>query len=236
MRASLENIDNLAFYYSGIESIELPCAMTDIKDSVFSCCRSLVDIRIPDSVISIGEEAFNYCTSLREISLPVSVTEIGRAVFRDSFRLASIDLPASLMKIGGQAFDGCDSLNIVSCQAMTPPEAADDTFMDETYTVATLIVPDGARGGYEVAEVWCNFLNIEESDFSGIDEAAARMDMTVTVEDGTLVVSGLPDDVRVGVYTVGGQLVYVGRNRAIDVPGKGVYIIRASNSTAKIVI
>ena len=234
--ASLENIDNLAFYYSGIESIELPCAMTEIKDSVFSCCRSLVDIRIPDSVTSIGEEAFNYCTSLREINLPVSVTEIGRAAFRDSFRLASIDLPASLMKIGGQAFDGCDSLSIVSCQAMTPPEAADDTFMDETYTVATLIVPDGARGGYEVAEVWCNFLNIEESDFSGIGEAAARKDMTVTVEDGTLVVSGLPDDVQVGIYTVGGQLVYVGRNRVIDVPGKGVYIIRAGNSTAKIVI
>ena len=215
--------------------IDIPTTVTDIAEAAFAGCLGLESVELPSSVVTIGRGAFGYCTHLNNLEINGPVKEIGELAFLWTFEMKNLTLPASVEKIGSGAFNG-SGIQTLYCQAMTPPEAADDTFMDATYRTATLIVPDGARGGYEVAEVWCNFLNIEESDFSGIDEAAARMDMTVTVEDGTLVVSGLPDDVQVGIYTVGGQLVYVGWNRAIDVPGKGVYIIRAGNSTAKIVI
>lgn len=216
--------------------ISIPTTVTDIAEAAFAGCHGLESVELPSSVVTIGRGAFGYCTHLNNLEINGPVKEIGELAFLWTFEMKNLTLPASVEKIGSGAFND-SGIQTLYCQAMTPPEAADDTFMDATYRTATLIVPDGARGGYEVAEVWCNFLNIEESDFSGIGEAAARKDMTVTVEDGTLVVSGLPDDVQVGVYTVGGQLVYVGRNRAIDVPGKGVYIIiRAGNSTAKIVI
>ncbi|MDE7209106.1 MAG: leucine-rich repeat domain-containing protein [Clostridia bacterium] len=54
-------IEEAAFYSSGLEKIVLPSSVISIGKRAFEYCRSLQRADIPSSVTSIGKDAFAYC-------------------------------------------------------------------------------------------------------------------------------------------------------------------------------
>ena len=112
----LETIENYAFHYSEICSVELSETIISIGKGAFRYCRNLYDIAIPDSVISIEEGTFEYCKSLEKVYIPTSVISIGAGAFGSCASLESIFIPENISDIcvdelwGEYAFRGCDSL------------------------------------------------------------------------------------------------------------------------------
>ena len=99
---TLETIGEYAFAHSGLKSLIIPNAVTELGEgafydsrklqvftfgnscaklpvSVLSGCISLQSITIPSGVITIEDRAFANCTSLESISIPGSVTTLGAA-------------------------------------------------------------------------------------------------------------------------------------------------------------
>lgn len=114
----LEKIDNQAFMYSPVASVDL--SNTKVK--------------------TIGKFAFSQCTALREVILPSNLTELASSVFTDckhveSIRLKSspegvvFELPEGLTTIGYQCFkncfaDGVDAKVIIPASVATLGEGA----------------------------------------------------------------------------------------------------------------
>ena len=169
---SVTNIGGGAFAYcTGLTSITIPNSVTRIGDSTFGGCSGLTNITIPNSVTSIGIDAFSDCTGLTSITIPNSVTNIGRGAFSGCTGLTSITIPNSVTSIVGYAFSGCSGLTAIHCLSSTPPTIISrigstsphsGAFDNDTYSKATLYVPQGSLGAYKVAAGWINFQNIIE--------------------------------------------------------------------------
>jgi len=113
--STITNIGNSAF--SGCTSLitlTIPDSVNSIGSSAFSGCTSLTFLTIPDSVYSIGNRAFSGCTSLTSVTIPDSVTWIEDAAFSGCTSLTSLTISDSVNGIGQQAFSGCTSLASVT--------------------------------------------------------------------------------------------------------------------------
>ncbi len=93
-------------------------------------------------------------------------------------------------------------------------------------------MPVGTKKDYEVAPWWKYFANIKEMDFSGVASVGNEA-VSVVAEGGCIVVSGVDGNEPMEVYTAAGQLVYRGVATTVNVPSRGIYIVRIAGSTYK---
>ena len=89
-----------------------------------------------------------------------SVTGVGNTAFWGCTNVKSISLPSTLNVIETDAFHGCSSLQVVICNAITPPTIKPSSFDTSTYNTATLYVPDNSVSAYKAAANWKSFANI----------------------------------------------------------------------------
>ena len=89
--------------------------LTEIGDSAFGICKSLLSIDIPDSVTTIGDYAFCLCTNLESVLFTDQscLQEIGENAFCRCYSLQSIIIPKSVTDIGSWAFAECWKLKSV---------------------------------------------------------------------------------------------------------------------------
>jgi hypothetical protein len=90
------------------------------------------------------------------IKLSNSLRKISGAAFENCNNLNYINIPSDLSLIGSYAFLGCTSLSSISCNALTAPKIASDTFGYEnfnytgrnTYSAGTntLYIPQNSTG------------------------------------------------------------------------------------------
>ena len=99
-------------YENGVGTITFDGPVTNIGNSAFRYCSSLISITIPNSVMSIGNRALSHCTSLTSITIPNSVTSIGFGAF-DRCSLISITIPNSVTSIGEIAFRASEFLESI---------------------------------------------------------------------------------------------------------------------------
>ncbi len=114
--------------------------------SAFSDCTALASIEIPDSVTSIDKYAFSGCTALTTATIGSSVTEIG-----------------------SKAFENCSVLEEINSKSTTSPTIYEDTFSGVDKETCVLNVPVDCMDAYSQADYWSEFYNINEEDFSGIE-------------------------------------------------------------------
>ena len=122
---NLEKIDNQAFQYSPVTSVNLSkTRVTTIGKFAFGDCTSLETFIFPDTLISLGNSdgdgaaVFTDCKSLKVMrladspegvvfALPETLTYIGKHTFKDCFADgvdAKVIIPASVATLGEGAF------------------------------------------------------------------------------------------------------------------------------------
>ena len=90
--------------------VSLPYSVTNVAESAFSYCTSLVEILLPENITVIGENAFSHCTSLSSLLLPDSITEVEGNAFEGCTKLSNVKLSNQLETLGYHAFGNCASL------------------------------------------------------------------------------------------------------------------------------
>ena len=98
--------------------------------------------------------SFSNCATI-DMSRTSGYTEIPSWSFEDCYALTSIILPSCIQKIGKQAFEGCNSLSVLTCYALIPPTLEKDAFGGLTGLVVK--VPASALAIYKKAEGWKEF-------------------------------------------------------------------------------
>ena len=180
--------------------------------SPFYGMNSLLSVTIGNTVNRINELLFAYCSNLKNVTIGSNVTEIEWAAFTD-----------------------CPNLSVINSLNPVPPTIVETTFDVNHYLYATLNIPYGSLNAYRNNKEWNGFWNIEEKfNVSGLN-SAETINVAVTAKDGSIAVNGT-DNAVVEVYNLSGQLVYSGTDNVINVPSKGIYIVRVSGQTFKVIL
>jgi hypothetical protein len=137
-----------------------------------------------------------------------SVTSIGRGAFRSCSDLTSVTIPNSVTNIGDYAFNKCSGLTSVISLAITPPICIIGVFSGVNMQACKLFVPTGSKADYQTADVWKDFLLIEEG---------AETTSVTTAKTGNRSTRS--------IHSIDGKRK--------DSPNKGLNIIRTCNGTVK---
>lgn len=90
----------------------------------------------------------------------------------------------------------------------TDPGKMVPSFPAGAYINATLHVPVGTKAAYEQAEGWKNFWTIvDDITTTGIEKPHVNNDISISVENGVISVSGLTPGERIFVYSINGSLI-----------------------------
>ena len=219
-------------------SVDIPNTVTTIGEFAFIDCDNLTSIEIPNSVVTLLAAAFSNIDGLTSIVIPNSVETIDQTVFAENYNLTTVTIGSSVKTIGREAFRGCSKITKVYCMSQTPPVAYEllpiVTFNGLVYQNATLYVPKGCKSDYQAVEPWSLFENIEEIVGTGIGDAASGCEeVSITVADGSIVVSGASG---VEVYSLDGTQVYNGAAGTVSGLPSGVYVVKAGGKTAKVAL
>lgn len=222
-------VDDANTNYSSVDGI-----LYNKDASVLICCPGAKEsVTIPENVTSIGNVAFSECSSLTSVNLPNSLISIGDFAFLACKSLESITIPESVTYVGARAFFNCDNLISVYCKAVNPPVTAYNyDLIISNYDVCKLYVPTGCKDIYRAAYGWSCFMNIEEMDFSGINEIPGiGNEPRITIENGTLKIVGIYRLEPISVYDMQGRVIYCGTGDTISNLGHGCYIVKIGDKT-----
>ncbi len=162
------------------------------------------------------------------------VTSIGKYAFYKCSGLTSVTIPNSVTSIGAIAFSNCSELTSIYCQGTTPPRGS-IVFSEAILKECTLYVPIGCQAAYEAVDPWRNFWNIEEMDFSGIDDIISD-NIGISVINRAIHIDNADGNMLVEVFNLSGKSVYRGHGNIVDGLSTGIYIIKIADKSMKIKI
>ena len=223
---------------SGLTSVTIPNSVTSIGERAFSDCSGLTSVTIGNSVTSIGYYAFDGCYGLTSVTIPNSVTTIVQSAFSNCRGLTSVTIGNSVTSIGKYAFSGCSKLTSIYCQGTKPPREnprESIVFSEAILKECTLYVPIGCQAAYEAVDPWRNFWNIEEMDFSGIDDIISD-NIGISVINRAIHIDNADGNMLVEVFNLSGKSVYRGHGNIVDGLSTGIYIIKIADKSMKIKI
>lgn len=155
---------------TGCKNSTIPHSVTSISEYAFGNCAGLTYIEIPDNINYIGKDAFTYSEDLLSVKIGSGVSIIETETFAGCISLKTITIGANVQEIKSRALSGCGNLETIISLNTTPPTltrtAFQSTFWRNKYKNVIIQVPIGSFEAYQKADVWKEFPNIEESDFS----------------------------------------------------------------------
>lgn len=242
--ASLRYIGHDAFEGCDFESIDFPEQLEYIGESAFWNCYNLKSIRIPASVKEIVERAFGNCSNLAEIEVDTRnsryASENGYlyTIKRDSILdytygnpRETVYIPNSVTYVARNLFWWADHVKHIYVDNMNPPEYKGSSNSDQT-----LYVPKGAYTTFWLADGWCEFETIVESDMPTANEPiveANAFDLR-QIEKGIAIRVERPT--QVAIYAIDGQLLLnkpIETEETIALP-QGLYVVKAGDQTEKV--
>lgn len=90
--ASVESIENAAFYSSKVTRLRLPSTIRKVDRESIYFCKQLTRIDMEEGIEEIAAYAFNGCSALTEMHLPASLKTIGTAIFVNCTGLTQVDI------------------------------------------------------------------------------------------------------------------------------------------------
>ena len=153
-------------------------------------------------------------------------------IFYKCSGLNTITIGSSVTTIDNSSFSNCTSITTIYSLNSIPPTGVN--FENSVYINATLYIPFRSMSLYQSAAGWKNFWDIQEA-LSCIESTLSN-DVTVSVENGNIVINGVIDNENVGVYNVNGQCIYNGTATTIPVAAKGLYIVNVKGESFKVML
>ena len=188
-----ENCTKMGYYFfpvfaecSKLSTLTTGEKVTTIPAYAFMGCTALAKADM-NSVSNFGEEAFSGCTGLKSVSM-LKAKSVDASVFKDCNDYETLVLPyewgadfkmtlsgttqlrtlyigENTASIPNKTFVNNKNLFEIYSNAATPPSIGTATFGSETYSYATLYVPQGSVDAYKAATGWSKFEDIQELPF-----------------------------------------------------------------------
>lgn len=172
-------------------------------------------------------------STVSDYALPGTVTSMADMSMAYSGNVTRLTLPESLESIGAYAMVECSGLQrVISLNPVPPTCSAMGVFDGTTFSTATLYVDASALDAYRRDAVWGKFATILAYDPAGIDDVGVAAGGAVVVNGSTVSTAA---GGAVEVYDLAGRRVASGRG-SVELPGPGMYVVRASGTAAKVVI
>ena len=170
----------------GCNNTTIPNSVTSIGDFAFYGCSGLTNMEL-NNVANIGEYAFSGCSGLKSLSI-LKANNVDASTFNGCDAIETLVLPyewgvdfkmtlsgttqlrtlyigENTASIPDKTFVNNKNLFEVYSNAATPPSIGTATFGSETYSYATLYVPQGSVDAYKAATGWSKFEDIQELPF-----------------------------------------------------------------------
>lgn len=223
-----------------ITNLVIPSNITEIKDCTF-IGGNFSTVSFHENITKIGDASFCNCSYLKEIILPDKLTSLGESAFSQIEYLTKVSLGASFRGAGLNTFSGDDAISEIYSFNAAPPKiqfagSYFGGFANNVFQNAKVYVPYGSSKEYREDYVWGRFLNLFEMQNSGVEEISSDNDLSVSVQQGNIIINGNIGDNHVKVISINGQTMYHGCNSIIMVHQKGIYIVSVSGKTFKVVI
>ena len=183
----------------------------------------------PDGMVKINDYTFNDCGSIRTVVVPGGVVSIGTYAFSCP-EMAKATIGKNVNTIGMGAFTSEKLAEFISWNPVPPANSGIGYHSDDF----TVYVPAGSVEAYKSAEDW-RYYNIKAIGDGGVEEIDGG-EVSVSVVDGRIVVSGADDDAVVEVYDLSGRRVYAGAAAEIPLTDGGVYIVKVAGQAFKMAI
>ena len=148
----LENAEAVPFWDmpEGISSVQIADGITDIPDSAFWGCETLVDLALPQTLRTIGKGAFGQCVNLTRINIPEGVTSIGDSAFLMCGSLTRLTIPDSVTSIEGNPFRHLAAEIMVSPQ--NPAISVVDGVVFNKDGTRLIACPSNKAGAYAIPQ------------------------------------------------------------------------------------
>lgn len=153
--------------FSGCTSLTVVEGMLNsIGAYAFENCSSLEAVpQYGESGFSeIPEGAYSGCTSLEEVRIDKPIVWIYADAFKGCTGLRTVEFPYTLQTIYENAFAGCTDLTDIYVYGTSQPSLAGGVFSEETFSRATVHVPDPVAYAYGggMYEGWFRFKHVEK--------------------------------------------------------------------------
>lgn len=199
----------------------------DEPSSLYVNGELVENLVIPDGMVKINDYTFNDCGSINSVVVPDGVVSIGTYAFSCP-EMAKATIGKNVNTIGMGAFTS-EKLAEFICWNPVPPAGSGLL----SYT-GPVYVPAGSVEAYKSAEDW-RYYNIKAIGDGGVEEIGGG-EVSVSVIDGRIVVSGADDDAVVEVYDLSGRRVYAGAAVEIPLTDGGVYVVKVAGQAFKMAI
>ena len=186
---------------SDIYSVVIPEGLTDISSNAFNNCQNLtyviwnaVNCTAPSDEASAPFYAIR--TKIRSFTFGESVKKVPAYLCYEMSALTSITLGSNVTNIGKHAFESCEDLASITCEASIPPTCGTDAFTGVSIFIP-VHVPHLSLEKYAKAPIWKEF-----DAFSSIQaENKPVSDVTVTPLENSVVIEW-PAATGAEVYTL----------------------------------
>ncbi|WP_294818504.1 leucine-rich repeat protein [uncultured Flavobacterium sp.] len=199
--AGLQTIGGIqTFMNTGITSLVLPEGIQMLPNAtglvqmnaMYNGCTQLVSVNIPipSNVTRLTTNVFRD-TQLTHLVIPEGVNSLLANALANMPALTYLELPSTLTTINtNYSLGGLSALQTLKVHNPVPVVLASTPFGPNfVFDPVTLQVPTGTLAAYDAADIWTNFINIEEFgeapalevSTNTITAAAAGEDVTVTV-------------------------------------------------------
>lgn len=134
-------------------------------------------------------------------------------------------------------------LDMIICKSTTPPVVCNGPFLNKVYTDVTLYVPKGCKDAYSKDSEWGIFWDIQEFEDDCNTEVTnvtnvtdTPKDISITTQNGSIIVSNAPHNTLVQVYDLQGALVAKSQRSVISGLSKGAYLVNVGGKTFKVAL
>ena len=187
-------IGSYAFQSCKLNALTLPESLEEIGSAAFNGNRSLKSVNIPAKVKTIESYAFASC-SLTDLVIQEGVQVIEEYTFINNL-LKNLTLPSTITSIGKSVFYDNYYLQLIICNAATPPTLGDNAF--DSDIKPDVKVPISSIAAYKQANGWKDFSNYYGGDVvnNGITYRIDENGATITAAEATIAEANIPSAVE----------------------------------------